>query len=158
VRDAHGKTVARRRFENALTTNGARILAQVVGGAGTAGVVGGQGVRLDEAATGNACTLLNVNVCTLYYVYHPGAQSLANTGSGGASFTLSGHVTPLATTTFTKVETLVKTCTGYTSAVDCADDEGALSGWQSFTSKTLASPLTVQAGQSVGVTVQLSFS
>lgn len=172
VRNRRGKVVARRRFENALTPQGADILVGLIAetsffpGAGNTwggyGSIGGQGIQLDDgSAPGHGCNLLFpiVNPCVIEHSNGAGASALSVVAAP-SGITLSGNVAPAATTTFTKVETLLKTCTSDHGQDDCNDKQSSDAGvaWRTFTSKTLTTPLPVQAGQAVSVTVTLSFS
>lgn len=215
VHARNGKVVATRRFENALTSDGAyELMGLLTGGtlgafnsghyggsdAGVYWVVGGQGVQLDDGTafgSGQGCNLIPLlNPCLIEHTnggspYVPGytnsdcsgpmcttATDARGTGSlhlsaSGSALTMSGTVTPYATTTFKKVITLLKVCFAKSGSNnqwqadpgDCANDNGDSHDqvpfgphWLPFTSKTLSPNLTVQAGQSVSVSVQLSFS
>jgi hypothetical protein len=173
VHNRKGKVVARRRFENALTPQGASVLQGLIsvtsyfpdqGGVvtnGGFGSIGGQGVQLEDGSTaGHGCRLVfTTNLCLIERDNgsNNGGLRIATTAS---NMTLSGNITPPTTTTFTKVETLLKTCTTDHSQQDCGSASSGDAGvaWRTFTSKTLGTPLTVQGGQSVAVSVQISFS
>lgn len=175
VRGRNHRVVARRRFENSLTSTGAKVLVSylepaVSNGQVVAGMVGGQEVVLDDGSTpGHGCNLLvTQNVCALSHAEtrgssggQPGSGSL-HVAVNGSTVTWSGNVTPLVAVTIKKVKTMLKTCDtwlGYDSE-DCANKEptNGEAAWYDFTSKTLSPNLTVQAGQSVSVSVQISFS
>lgn len=170
VRAKNGRVVARRRFENSLTSNGASILMRLISGAGT--LVGGIGVIIDGTSSlGEGCQALPpqseyvaggaLNQCWLYnfFCFNCQGSGLSAELSTAPTLTLMGHVTPAASTTIPKVETVLKECIEPT--YDECDSETAsagFDGWKDFTSKTLSPALNVAAGQTVDVTVQISFS
>lgn len=188
VRSRHGKVVARRRFENALTPSGAAVLASIISGQlvnGTQGAyrapatVGGQGVLLEDNSTsGTGCRLLfTTNLCEIVHNdgYGSGepdivpdegnATGYLHETVSGSTITLSGQVTPPVPVTVRQVQTLLKTCDYTTEADDCGPETSPngttdhdILRWQTFTAKTLSQPLPIAGGQSVTVTVQLSFS
>jgi len=148
------------------------------------GVVGAQAIQLDDGtapASFKGCNfIINVNLCFLQH-YNGDASDVsgpAPVGDGplhvtanGSSLTLNASVTLPTATTYRAVSTLLKVCGTYYAGPnnheqdphDCATisrpDEAAVDyAWVTFTSKTLATPLTVAANQSLAVTVQLSFS
>lgn len=184
VRDRAGRVVARRRFENALTSDGAQMLTSLMSGqmngfavgghnGGKPGAIGGQAIQLDDGTSPGSrqgCNFLPFgNACRIYhldgYTCDPGAclPSAADASGtlgesvNGATITLSGSIAPPVATTFTKVETQLKTCNYETEADDCPSEDNEFQGWLTFTSKAIT-PLTVQAGQSVAVSVKISFS
>jgi hypothetical protein len=189
VRNRHGKVVARRRFENALTPEGARcgLVGLLLGGyrdynaCGLAGggVVGGLEVRLLDGSTpGHGCNLLALvppylNLCVADHLSGDLSASYSDSGTGSlnavptaSGVTLSTTITPPANVSFTGVATYLKMCDVHLAGLDeqeydphaCAEENGNRFNWLRFTSKTLGTPLAVTAGQSVAVTVQLSFS
>jgi hypothetical protein len=146
----------------------------------TPGVVGAQAVELDDGTTPNSfkgCNLLfDRDLCFL--AHNNGDASAISGGptppvgdgplhvaATGSSMTLAGSISLPVATTFTQVSTLLKVCGAYDAGAsfkeqdphDCADADGNYSWW-TFTSKTLSPPLSVAPGQSVAVSVQLSFS
>jgi hypothetical protein len=185
ARDRHGRVVARRRFENGLTTDGAKNLIGILSGgqatffglrpesdgSGEFSVVGGQGIQLDDGTAPDSfkgCNLLfNLNMCVAEHT--DGTPASSEPGSGalqvsysGSAMILHASITPPAATTFTGVKTLLKLCNFDAGGFildpgDCAGEDGAQAHWLPLTSKSIA-PMSVQAGQSVSVTVQLSFS
>lgn len=155
------------------------------GPAGAApGVVGGQAVMLDDGTvpgSGRGCHVLPPPIPNPCIATHDdgdpsdsdrGGSGALHLSANGAALTFSTTVTPYATTTFVRVFTMLKMCTidsygGSYNIADCGSDaagnpEGQsnvkMPGWFALTGKTLSTPLTVQSGQSVAVTVQLSFS
>jgi hypothetical protein len=193
VRNKHGKVVARRRFENALTADGKTMLvALLLGGTNYgfeynkigsqmagAGVVGGQAVQLDDGTSLNSfqgCHVFGPVLPSPCFVSHMNGDTSAVgqlAGSGplhiavsGGVLTLSGSAPLPVATTISKVETLLKTCSSHNDGLSiqeydphaCAIEDSERYAWYTFTSKTLATPLPVQAGQSVAFTVKLSFS
>lgn len=183
VRNTHGKVVARRRFENALTTDGAGVLASLLlGGVGDgAATVGGQGIVLDDGSTpGTGCQLvITTNLCSAqhndgYGVSNTfvvpddssstGSLHVAYSASPSPTVTLSGSIAPPVDVTFTAVRTQIKTCNWTTESDDCGPKtSGGFTDydtpvWRTFTSKTLGQALHVLHGQSVAVTVKLTFS
>jgi hypothetical protein len=183
VRDKHGHVVARRRFENALTTTGADALDELILGGVCAyqttcdgeagGVVGGQEVTLDDGSTaGHGCNATPFYTpCTLVHLnYKSGDDWIAHgAGSGalgvhlnGTAITMNGIVVAPASTTITKVESLLKLCRSQSvdyvndSNSDCAA-ETTYFQWREFTAKNIT-PLAVQPGQVITVSFTLSFS
>jgi hypothetical protein len=171
VRDRHGKVVARRRFENALQTGGRTVLTGLLTGRA---VLGGWEVMLNQPSPANplACSLFAAP-CVLYQSgrYPGGTLSLANTQT---DLTLAGSFSVIVgPATFDQVETRAWICGDprpqYTRTDvepdDCGPPESSstsfpgndVTGVWTVTQKSIA-PLTVQAGQSVAVTVHITFS
>jgi hypothetical protein len=185
VRNTHGKVVARRRFENALTADGAKTLIGILSGgqavnlglmpgnnyAGGYSVIGGQGIQLDDGTAPNSfkgCNLIiNLNLCVAQHTDGSPASSEPGSGSlhvsySGSAMVLQASIAPPAATTFTGVETMLKLCSFDAGGFildpgQCAGEDGAQAHWLPLTAKSIT-PLSVLAGQSVSATVQLSFS
>lgn len=184
VRAKDGKIVAHRRFENSLTSQGATALVGLITGAllasgsspqeSFASTVGGVGVRVDGTSTSidaEGCQPPPVdadsqpNQCWLFA--DPCSATSDSACQSGLSFdaststtlAMTGRLTLNTATAIGKVETVLKECYPGESAGECADDfNEADAWWGDLTSKTLSPPLSVSAGQTVGVTVKISFS
>lgn len=151
VRNKHHKIVARRHFENALTTGGAGLLARLLSrssAAGSWGVNIGFGAIVDSINTASDSPPFYKNLTVTAPTSGPDANKVV----------LSGTATPSADTTINNVDTYLGECTGPATAgcVSPASTE--------FTHKTLdglggdPAAVPVAAGQQVSVTVKLSFS
>jgi hypothetical protein len=183
VRDKHGHVVARRRFENALTPNGADALDELILGGVCAyettcngeagGVVGGQKVTLDDGSTsGHGCNASPYyQPCTLIHLNYKSGDDFNAQGAGsgtlkvrvtGTAIAMNGIVVAPVATTITKVESFLKICRSQStdwandSNSDCAA-EPTYYDWMEFTAKNIT-PLAVQPGQVVTVSFTLSFS
>ena len=151
VRNKHHKIVARRHFENALTTGGAGLLARLLSrssAAGSWGVNIGFGAIVDSTNTASDSPPFYKNLTVTAPTSGPDANKVV----------LSGTATPSADTTINAVDTYLGECTGPPTA-------GCISPASTqFTHKALdglngdPAAVPVAAGQQVAVTVKLSFS
>jgi len=151
VRNKHHKVVARRHFENALTTNGASVLQQLLSGQAA---VGPWGVNVGFGAIVSSLDD-DVNAPPFYKTL---VVTAPTSGPDVNKVILSGTATPSSDTTITNVDTWLGLCT--------APPTGGCTGpsSQQFTHKALdglngdPAAVPVAAGQQVAVTVKLSFS
>jgi hypothetical protein len=149
VHDRGGRVVARRRFENSLTTEGGQALVDLLlggtygvfegsGGSGSTppvGVIGGQAVQLDDGTaplSGKGCnTVPFTNPC---FVWHtngdasdltqpPVGSGPLHVGVGASSVTLSGSAATIVPTTIGKVETMLKVCGSHEVSALHSDEE-----------------------------------
>jgi len=151
VRNKQHRIVARRHFENALTSSGAAVLARLLSrgsAAGSWGVNIGFGAIVDSINTASDSPPFYKNLVV----------TAPTTGPDADKVVLSGTATPSADTTINNVDTYLGECTGPATA-------GCVSPASSqFTHKALdglngdPSAVPVAAGQQVSVTVKLSFS
>lgn len=158
VRNPDGKLVTHREFENALDSFGGRLLAQYLARTVT---VGQWNVALTAAPT-------------TFYIDEPGpAASAPNPGtvigvltvsvSPSGVLVLSGSGTASISATITSVFSQPSACAPTIAPSMCnvasGNETGASLGDLPFlTSATLASPVAVTAGQTIAVTVNISFS
>jgi hypothetical protein len=162
VRSKSGQVVRRYNFHNEFQALGAS------GGDGAfSAILAGNNVAgdWDVSLQGNACPASNGNFCQLFEpdaspsFFAPGAdtKNLVVTVPTGApdafKIVLSGSVPATNDGTITRVSTGLQKCSaGSTVGQDCSI------GYNAITDRTLSSPITVSAGQSMAVTVKLSFS
>lgn len=163
VRRADGTLVSHHEFENALTSTGAMGLGLVLTRYYT---MGGWGVMLD----GGVCQGTFAPLCA---IQEPSATagtadstdlSVMVPGPGAANqglLVLKGSVKTSTAGQITGVRTRLATCSDQTvSETTCAAQAQMSTADNVFdvTSRTLATPIPVDAGQFVQVTVVLSFS
>jgi hypothetical protein len=158
VRSPVGELVTHREFENALDSFGGRLLAQYLARTVT---VGQWNVALIAAPT-------------TFYIDEPGpAASAPNPGtvigvltvsvSPNGTLVLSGSGTAPISTTITSVFSQPSACAPAIAPSMCnvasGNESGASLGTLPYlTSATLASPVSVIAGQTIAVTVNITFS
>jgi hypothetical protein len=153
VRERNGTLVTRRAFENALNPRfGQQLIADTLAGGLT---IGAWTVFLITDSGTSPCP----GGCS---ITEPGVPSgvgatsfnLAK-GSQDGPFKLVGNVTALSDGVIDRVATSAMRCARSTSPQDCSQ---RLSLSRPLTEATLASPITVVAGQQILVTVAISFT
>lgn len=185
VRNADGSLAEHRDFQNSLdSTNGANALLYLLSGQLTTGSMSiqlfgvnsgtgrGQSYVSSQAGATNQgfgiysiCSFTSDSSCVTYNLLQT-----ASPGSYGsaAALTLKGQISPTADIVFNQVSTFLTGCQNgnYNGAsthspADCFNLQAIsppVRESKQFTNAVLATPLTVVAGQSVLVTVVLSFS
>ena len=151
VRNKQHRIVARRHFENALTTGGAGVLARLLTRASAAGSWGvniGFAAIVDSIDTASDSPPFYKNLVVTAPTSGPDANKVV----------LSGTATPSADTTINNVDTYLGECTGPPTAgcVSPATTEFTHKSLDGLNGDPAAVP--VAAGQQVAVTVKLSFS
>lgn len=164
VRNRHGEIVARRRFENALTSQGADDLVNILG---RAKVVGRWAVGLLAEPVGYGdCTGSSID-CWMSTEPDWGDISFAKGGTfktltmtphpgTGSELTLAGNVTVAADTTITRVDSYLLTCGPATALGACGTTNQTYP--DVFTTRALSPGLAIAAGAQVSITVNFSFS
>jgi hypothetical protein len=157
VRNADGTLVTHREFENALTSSGGGELASYLARSSTVGqwnvgLVGASVLFIDEPGPAAGAPNPGTVIGTLT-VSAPANGTLVLSGSGTA---------PLSTT-ITSVFSEPSACQPTLAPSACNVASGnqtgaALGSLPAFTSATLPSPVDVTAGQTIAVTVTISFS
>jgi len=169
VLNADGSLAVREEFENALSADGANAIARLLGRGASAGWWGVELAAAPSATTG-PCGVSNGTPvpCWIFEPaitnVAPGASStnlvVTEPGSGGApSLTMSGSVGTSAATAsqIDIVGTHLMRCSPSTAPSAPCGAPG-IAGTLRFTSHTLATPIPLQPGQFVQVTVVISFS
>jgi len=152
VRNPDGKLVTHREFENALVNSGSSLLGQLIGRAASAGFWNvyingpcngsfGPTCVIGEPASGNSgidfFNTLSVKVSS-------------------ASLSLSGTATAHITGSISSVSTGLSACPS--SNAPSAPCSPTTEGYTDFTSATVSPAINVLAGQTIAVTVTISFS
>jgi hypothetical protein len=173
VRNLDGSVATHREFENSLASgSGAQALVALLSHTATVGF-------LQVLLYGPNCAIGGYPYCSIIENI-PGsftANGVSNNltlsvksppiaGSGASTLTLNGNVTPVNSTQITQVQTGFLACTPDTSPQACfpaANAPGASYGvppllWIYGLTSANISALSVQSGQTVAVTVVLSFS
>ncbi len=163
VRSKSGQVVRRYHFHNEFvttlgTSGGSHAFAKILSGAAVPG-------DWDLSIQGSACPASNGNFCQMFEpdatpsFFAPGADTKNLTvteptsGTDAFKIVLHGSVDASADGSITRVGTGLQVCgTGSTIGSDCSI------GYNEITDRTLGSPITVGAGQTMAVTVKLSFS
>jgi hypothetical protein len=153
VSNPNGSLVSRREFENNLSSP--KALAGVLGRQNS---VGSWAIFLtptsDTTGCGFFCRIFEPNV---------GASTAPDTSTNllvtvtniGSTLTLSGSIAAPSSLQIGTVYTRVGLCAASTSATSCSAGGSTL---MDFTGTTLAAPIAAQAGQTIAVTVTISFS
>jgi hypothetical protein len=151
VRNPNGALVSRSEFQNALTSNGASILAQILA---RQGKMGAWYVEAHAANDAPLCSPVWSFVCGFGEGYS-GTNGLT-LERVGAALRLSGQFSVTAAGSLTSVRT------GYNLCPYSLGDQALLAcGYRpsgEFTAHQLPAPIQVQQGQIVQVTVRISFS
>ena len=164
VRSTSGKVVRRYHFHNDFngpgfgTSGGADALQQILSGSKAAG-------DWDISVHGSGCPSSNANFCQMFEsdaspvfgAFPPDTKNLTvsapESGTDAFSIVLQASVTATNDGTIDRVDSGLQKCpTGSTVGADCGV------GYNSVTTRILPSPISVLSGQSVSVTVKLSFS
>ncbi|TMB74491.1 MAG: hypothetical protein E6J52_10650 [Chloroflexi bacterium] len=163
--NADGTVGETRDFENALTANGAGVLSQALGRKAT----GLWSVELTPStfvSTNGACDQGNGTHGSCWLLeppsnVSPGEKSLVvsslTTGPDANKLRLSGSVTATLGGTIDIVRTYLGQCAGIIAPDSCMKTEVGGPSF-AFTGKGLTSPIAVQPGQQIQVTVLISFS
>ena len=167
VRNPDGTLVSHRDFENALLATGKTYAAQLISGAA---VPGPWGIALKGDSTNGAiCTAGVAGACGITqgsasdFGFGVTSSSNLTLTPGSGSFTLSGSIQASSRGSIASVETWQATCVPTVSPAACT----VAAAWTQvvFTGTTLTdpstnqpSPVIVQAGQIVQVSVTISFS
>lgn len=156
VREPGGKLVERREFENALTSQGWNTLSAVLSRSKSPGL---WSVLLDSNGTKPCTTGTGEIVCAITEAGSVGTYSnwfknLTVTSDG--RITLRGTATAAYASNIDIVRTLLEFCSSSVSPANTPGDSSCFNG--TFTSATLATPVSVAPGQIMQVTVVISFS
>ncbi len=166
VRDANGSVVSRNEFENSLAPNGNAVMSKIMGRQAS---VGTWQVVLDNLANPNQAVCASSPVGGGCYITEPSVTHLINGPvpfpnltvevptwgvHANAGVVLTGTAKAAKTGAIVTVYTVLNTCAGSVSPATCTtpNAQGEL------TQQGLAQPISVQAGQSIDVTVVLSFT
>lgn len=176
VRSKDGALVSHTEFENSLATGASAWFAKVLarqaswgpwgiiatsGGAGTFGfMTGGSAFPTGPCDSGAACLL------TEPAANFPSPFSNTLTVSAGQTFQLLGTVTAKSSGAIKVVGTFVLSCPATTSPANTCQsplNTGLLQGTPAtgmvpLTEATLPTPVNVQTGQQIAITVEISFS
>jgi hypothetical protein len=158
VRNSDGALVTRREFENALTSSGGRDLASYLARTATVGqwnvglLAANTTLYIDEPGPSvgapNPGTVIGVLT-----VSAPPNGTLVLSGSGSAP------ISTTITSVFTEPSSCAPTIAPSTCNVASGNQTGASLGTlPQLTSATLPSPVAVTAGQTIAVTVNITFS
>ena len=169
VRNADGTLGERREFENSLADGGAFLIGVLAGGL----VPGDYAIQLAGTAC-PACYIINStwNANSAFTQGSPTSTTLVTTfnsllfsPSGGNSIVLTGFMAPPSSGFFSQVAVLWGACgtsfnpgSSTIAPKTCVTTPSQQTAGGEFTATTLASPLPINAGQIVMVTVTISFS
>ena len=158
VHNPDGTVVSRREFENALESMGQTLLAAFLARVWSPG---GWGIELSSPENGghpcgNSTTTV---ICHIFESTYPGGTTLGvfrtltvtRSGAGNGVLVLSGAATAGRTGSVSRVNTGVQQCNFLANCVGSSFPPLAV------TATTIA-PITVQTGQQIQVTVEISFS
>ncbi|MBN2055306.1 hypothetical protein JW905_10310 [bacterium] len=154
-----GTMASSNEFNNSF--NGAPILISLLTNRFyTEGSCGGWMIELDSMDGAKPC---NTNPCVLANCSTTcgdpnlviNSTSLNISYVNPTTFRLYGSLTPDTSTNVDKVSTLFKVCESTIVPSNCPNENSACA-WQSFTS-TVFTPISVSPGQSVDITVDISF-
>jgi hypothetical protein len=162
ILDPDGTLVRVTEFENALTVSGAGTLGRVAVGLRA---VASLGIRIEDDSSGGPCDdgSGGLSPCAItemgtdYSVwFEPDSTNLQITATD--TVVLEGSVTADHAVDVSVVDTIGKLCLADVSPVDCrAIPSGPITLFR-YTTATLPSPVPVDAGQIIQVTVTISFS
>jgi hypothetical protein len=174
VKKANGTLVSHNEFENALTYDGGVGIAQILGGLWTAGAWGvllDGGVCQSSSLHPTSCLIMEPSAPVNGQILQDGTDlsvTVPPFGQTNAGFlVLKGSVRATTTGQITAVRTRQGACPAISSTVmvsplACAQAitvfDTSFSNIFDVTSRTLATPIAVDAGQFIQVTVVLSFS
>jgi hypothetical protein len=156
-----GKVVRTYRFHNDFVPTGASggdgALSAILSGGSVAG-------DWDVSLQGSACPASNANFCQLFPAdsspsfFNAAADTknltvtVPTSGTDSFKIVLAGTVPAANDGTITRVSSGLQKC----SAVSSAGHDCGI-GYNEITDRTLSTPITVSAGQSMAVTVKISF-
>jgi hypothetical protein len=164
VRSTSGKVVGRYHFHNDFngsgfgTSGGADAFAQILSGSNAPG-------DWDVSLHGSGCPSSNANFCQLFEpdaspvfgAFPPDTKNLTVTapesGTDAFKIVLQGSVTATNDGTIDRVDSGLQKCA---TSASVGHDCGV--GYNAITTRVLSSPIAVLTGQSISVTVKLSFS
>lgn len=163
VEEAGGRLISHNEFENALVSVGADLLSQILGhqkgvGAWQVQINGPINTGICDNLSGQhrSCSIIEQTAPSSYPNIIPGLTVDApTTGTNSGKLVLAGTVTAANAGSVTSVYTALDSCDPTSTPADfmtCA------TGFAAFTHKTLSSPVTVLQGQTVNITVVISFS
>jgi hypothetical protein len=163
VRSTSGRVVGRYRFHNDFVTG----LGAVGGPAAFAAVLSGSNAPgdWDVSVAGTGCPASNGNFCQMFepdanpsfFASPPDTKNLSVTvpssGTDAFKIVLQGSVTATDDGNINRVSTGLQKCAAASAVgADCG------AGYNSITDRSLGTPISVLAGQTISVTVKLSFS
>lgn len=152
VRNADGSVAKHVEFENALTGTGAKHLIRLLTGTETSGL-------LNINADGTACAPYSCAILppgSAKCAGLPRCWSTLTRSATDSAITLTGNITAPNDGTVTKVYTGIFLCEGTVAPSQCNAE--VTNSFDTVTSYTLPTAVTVSAGQIVQFSVVLSFS
>ncbi len=159
IKNPNGSVASRHEFENALASTGPDFLGQFLARAATQGVW--EINLLNSQAGGSACGGVGCTLIEPVFTTAGGSNNLAVSFATNPSRTvLQGSFQATSAGDIIQVNTSSTACQPSISPSACPGSLGGagLAGAQIFSSRSLTSPITVQAGQIVQVTVTFTFS
>ena len=159
IKNRDGSVASHHEFENALANTGPDFLGQFLARAATQGVW--EINLLNSQAGGSACGGVGCTLIEPAFTTAGGSNNLAVSFATNPSRTvLQGSFQATSAGDIVQVNTSSTACQPSISPSACPGSLGGagLAGAQVFSSRSLTSPITVQAGQIVQVTVTFTFS
>jgi hypothetical protein len=162
VRNPDGTVVTHREFENSLTSSGALALANILSGVLAFSfwqitLSGGPEPCFESLASAGGPAPSACSVVPKSYNPFPGATSYFQTLTTTKTFsqvTLSGTAVAGESGSVQTVQTFIYLCSTTVAPAGCTQ----ISDVEGFTAATLATPVPVSTGQTIAVTVTISFS
>ena len=158
IREADGTLVHQVVFHNALTPNGSRLLAQLLGGARTPGFlqldIGRDICANDEDAPTPCLIFVPESTNEFRYLFKTLTTELPTDGPQAGNLVVRGNFTAQLSGSIEYVNTRIEACNSTVAASDCGNTGGAIT----VTGTTLDPFVPVEAGQLVAVEVELSFN
>jgi cell division protein FtsB len=159
VRNPDGRLINHREFENSLTAgvgNGNTVLANLLARLSSVsywGLTLGGNVCQNANLSASACDLVEPGISS---TPAPAFFPTLNVSANGGNFVITGTATAQLAGTISSVQSFVYTCNpNIAPATPCTL---ASAGFNGFTSAALGTPIQVSAGQTIAVTVNISFS
>jgi len=176
IRNPDGSVAARREFENALNLQGSKVLAVLLtqiasGGRWGIAFLGSSatgpcpnGILAGNVMSGGPCVIVQGSAIypfsSPYSIAGPGLSldlTAAVAGANQDQVVLGGSVKALAGSDISFVGTLKGVCAGDTTPISCARLPIPTALTDFFSGTRLVSPVSVQQGQTIDVTVTFSF-
>jgi len=159
VKNADGSVASRHEFENALIGSGADMLAQLLGRTTT---TGGWGISLLPSTPGGSscggnlpCVVIEPGIAT--GVISVSSNLTVTYSPNPSRTTLQGSYQASSAGDISLVSTLLGACAPSLTPSSCPSASNNL-GQVPFSSRTLTTPIPVQSGQIVQLTVTFTFS
>lgn len=158
IREADGTLVNQVVFYNALTPNGSRLLAQLLGGVRTPGFlqldIGRDLCANDEDAPSPCLIFMPESANEFRYLFKTLTTEIPTEGAQAGNLVVRGNFTAQLSGSIEYVNTRIEACDSTVAASDCGNTGGAIT----ITGTTLDPFVPVEAGQLVAVEVELSFN